>query len=181
MLVSDFLTSANAAQNYAAALDTEAASFNGFNLLLADACSAHYLSNRIENKTTQLENGVHGLSNATLNIAWPKLTRTREAVSKLLADTTQPEPNDLFDIFRDAKPAKIAELPSTGLTPERELQLSSPFILDNLYGTRCSTVIMADRFGQTYFEERSFNQQGEIIHVAKWHLDTLSQKFTPLT
>jgi len=91
-----------------------------------------------------------------------------------------PDKEKLFDIFRDTTLANIAELPNTGLSPERELQLSSPFILDDDYGTRCSTLIMVHRSGQTFFEERTFNRKGQISHIVKWQLDRLKQSFTPL-
>jgi uncharacterized protein with NRDE domain len=180
-LVSDYLTQDIDAQHYAQVINTHAQQFNGFNLLLADTNSAHYASNRIRNLNSKISDGVHGLSNATLDIAWPKVARTQLAVKQFLSDHQTPEANGLFEIFYDVTPATLSELPRTGLAPERELQLSSPFILDEVYGTRCSTVILIDRSGIAYFEERTFNNKGEIIHSVKWQLDSVKQIFTPLT
>ena len=180
-LVSNFLTNTQDAKQYAQATCLETKQFNGFNLLLADANSAHYVSNRAQELDTCLADGVHGLSNATLDIAWPKVTRTQAAVSALLTNDVATNAAALFEIFRDTTPANVSELPSTGLTAERELQLSSPFILDDVYGTRCSTVVMADRSGKTYFEERTFNNKGEVTNIAKWQLDNLKQIFSQLT
>ncbi len=180
-LVSDFLTHPQDARQYAPAIHSVANRFNGFNLLLADASSAHYVSNRAKQFETCLADGVHGLSNATLDIAWPKVTRTQAAVTQLLSDGMAPDAEGLFEIFRDTRLAQRTELPDTGLPPARELQLSSPFILDNQYGTRCTTVVMVDHCGKTYFEERTFNTRGEVINQVKWQLDTFKQVFSPLT
>lgn len=183
-LVSHYLQDATTAPQYARTIDTQGNQFNGFNLLLADSNSVHYVSNRAQNPESLVSEGVHGLSNATLDIAWPKVTRTTQAVNKLLAINFEPEIDELakglFDIFRDDQPAHPSALPRTGLSPERELQLSSPFILDRTYGTRCSTVIMADYANQMYFEERSFDFNGEITHRVRFQLDRLTQTFTSL-
>lgn len=183
-LVSHYLQDATSALQYAHTIDAQGRQFNGFNLLLADSNSLHYVSNRARYPDSVVAEGVHGLSNATLDIAWPKVTRTTDAVTKLLSKNLAPEidglANGLFDIFRDAQPAHPSELPCTGLSPERELQLSSPFILDRTYGTRCSTVILADHANQMYFEERSFDFYGEITHRVRFQLDRSTQTFTAL-
>jgi hypothetical protein len=179
-LVSDYLTQDLDAQLYAQMINTHAQPLNGFNLLLADAHSAHYVSNRGNEQDRKIRDGVHGLSNASLNTAWPKVTRTKVAVKQYLSAHAEPEASRLFEIFRDTTPAKRSELPLTGLAPERELQLSSPFILDEVYGTRCSTVILIDRAGIAYFEERTFNNKGDIILSVKWQIDTVKQTFTTL-
>ena len=179
-LVSQYLTTNHDATDYAQVINTDAQQFNGFNLLLADTHNVQYVSNRVKNLENNVVDGVHGLSNSTLNVVWPKVARTQAAVTQLLSHSVMPEADGLFEIFRDATPAKLSELPQTGLTTERERQLSSPFILDEVYGTRCSTVILRDRTGMTYFEERTFNNQGEITLAVKWQLDTVQQIFTPL-
>jgi len=179
-LVSNFISQSLDAKRYAQSVYPGAQLFNGFNLLLADASGVLYLSNRAPQIQANLTNGVHGLSNATLNIPWPKVDRTQTAVRELLTEKLPPTPDALFEIFRDAKPANIDALPQTGLTAERELKLSSPFILDDVYGTRCSTLIMADRSGMIYFEERTFNPQASMTAQCKWNLDTRTQRFTLL-
>ena len=177
-LVSQYLQDSTSASQYAQTVDAKGQQFNGFNLLLADSNSVHYVSNRGQRKESLVEDGVHGLSNATLDIAWPKVRRTKTAVSELLSKGNALEIDGLFEIFRDAHPAHPNEIPQTGLTPERELLLSSPFILDNTYGTRCSTVILVDVANQIYFEERSFDCNGQITHRVQYQLDRLTQTFT---
>ena len=61
---------------------------------------------------------------------------------------------------REATPDDM--LPNTGLSPERERLLSSPFIVSGDYGTRCSTVVALSRDGAVQLLERSFNASGEV-------------------
>ncbi len=179
-LVSDFLTQTQDAKQYARAICSDAKQFNGFNLLLADTHSVHYVSNRTKEFESCLADGVHGLSNALMDTAWPKVIRTQAAVTQLLSDGLAVDAEALFEIFRDTQPAQRSEMPDTGLTPARELQLSSPFILDDHYGTRCTTVVMADHCGKTYFEERTFNNKGHVTNIAKWELDNFKQIISSL-
>jgi uncharacterized protein with NRDE domain len=66
----------------------------------------------------------------------------------------------LFAALADREPAEDALLPATGIPIERERLLSSPFIVSDGYGTRCSTVFTIDRAGRARFHERSFDGNG---------------------
>jgi uncharacterized protein with NRDE domain len=179
-LVGRYLVQRGSADAYIQSVQQQSESFNGFNLLLADTSGVLYFSNRTTTPKQQVSSGVTGLSNATLGVAWPKVLRTQNAVRALLDSTKQPDSDALFSIFRDTTPANPMELPETGLTAERELKLSSPFIQDPLYGTRCSTLIMKDQTGRIYFEERSFNPQADMTHRCKWLVDSVKQTITAL-
>lgn len=179
-LVGRYLAQPVNAEQYIDSVQSHAQSFNGFNLLLADSGGVMYFSNRTTATHTQVTNGVTGLSNATLGVPWPKVQRTQQAVRDLLATTLNPDAEALFSVFRDTRPALLAELPQTGLPLARELQLSSPFILDDTYGTRCSTLIMKDSAGNIYFEERSFDPMGVITQQSKWHVDSVKRTISPL-
>ena len=179
-LVGHYLAQNGSADTYIQSIQHQSASFNGFNLLLADASGVLYFSNRTPTPTIQVSIGVTGLSNATLGVPWPKVLRTHNAVRALLSASTQPDPDAMFSIFRDTRPARADELPQTGLPAERELLLSSPFIQDEIYGTRCSTLIMKDHAGRIYFEERSFNPQADITHRCKWRVDSVQQTIQSL-
>lgn len=131
---------------------------NGFNLLAGEGTAAAWGSNRVDAVHT-LAPGVHGVSNAALDTPWPKLVRTRDALSAWLrAGIDDVEP--LFELLADHRPAPDAELPHTGVTLEWERLLSSPFIIAPNYGTRCSTVVLVGRDGTIRFVERSFDAQG---------------------
>jgi uncharacterized protein with NRDE domain len=115
-----------------------------------------------------LPRGLHGLSNASLDVPWPKLMRTRRRLSDWIATGVQ-ETAPLFAALADRAQAADAELPSTGVTLERERMLSSPFIASEHYGTRCSTVLTIDREGRARFHERSFaadtSPTGEVVET----------------
>lgn len=58
----------------------EADQYNGFNLILTDLCSKTmvYVTNRAKegnNLVTEVESGIHVLTNARLDSPWPKVSR----------------------------------------------------------------------------------------------------------
>jgi len=141
-----------------AALKGQADSYNGFNLLAGDPNSAVWMSNRAP-AAQPLAQGIHGLSNARLDTPWPKLARTKAAVSAWLArggDDLSP----LFAALADRTGAPDEDLPATGVPVEWERLLSAPFIVSDDYGTRCSTVLIFTRDGEARFVERSFDLRG---------------------
>ncbi|HTP98569.1 MAG TPA: NRDE family protein [Casimicrobiaceae bacterium] len=141
-----------------AAIATDGARYNGFNLLAGDTSGAAWMSNRSA-ATRRITGGTHGLSNALLDVPWPKIVRT-EARLQAWAARADADVAPLFAALADREPAPDQELPSTGVTLERERLLSSPFIVSETYGTRCSTVFTVDRVGRARFHERSFAPDG---------------------
>lgn len=144
---------------------------NGFNLLQIDslAASARWTSNRPQPRGLDLGPGLYGLSNAALDTPWPKLQRLKTRLAAAL-DENDPEAA-LFTALGDGEPAPDSQLPDTGIGLDRERQLSSSFIriagADGraVYGTRCSTVVIAEREGQGLHIrviERRFGAEGDI-------------------
>jgi len=132
--------------------------YNGFNVLAGDRHSATWASNRASG-TKGLASGVHGLSNALLDTPWPKLLRTRDAMS-VWATRDGGDLSPLFAALADRTIAPDAELPATGVRIEWERLLSAPFIVSEGYGTRCSTVLAITRSGEATFVEHSFDARG---------------------
>ncbi len=134
---------------------------NGFNLLCVDLAAdlrqqpgapvGQWLSNRPVVRRQALGPGVFGLSNASLDTPWPKV---RELKQRLVQAGDQCHDlgaltGELFAALLNPWPASDAELPHTGITTERERQLSSAFIhiaggAGGAYGTRCSTVVVVE-------------------------------------
>ena len=108
----------------------------------------------------RLTDGIHGLSNALIDTPWPKLSRNARPRAALDADRGDADTAPLFAALADRAPAPDALLPATGIPIERERLLSSPFIVSDGYGTRCSTVFTIDRAGQRRFHERPFDPKG---------------------
>lgn len=158
-LVPRFLTGATSPKEFLDDLRGAALRYSGFNLLVGGTRALYYFSNRGPKTPRALAPGIHGLSNHLLDTPWPKLTRTRERFAKLLAE---PEINseDLFAMLSDREQAPDDNLPSTGLPPDWERVVSSPFILNERYGTRCSTLLLVERTGRTVLHERRFDAAG---------------------
>lgn len=120
--------------------------------------------------TRRVTDGIHGLSNALLDVPWPKIVRTEERMREWSAGSDAGiEP--LFAALSDRAKAPDDELPSTGVTLERERMLSSPFIVSETYGTRCSTVFTVDRDGHARFVERTFAPDGTATGEAVEEFD----------
>jgi uncharacterized protein with NRDE domain len=153
-----------------------AGSYAGFNLLAIElpdsgkVVEAWYLNNLPGSRPRRLGGGVHVLSNAVLGVEWPKTRLLADAMTRVLeqhsdiasGSTATSEDADvrlgdaLLEALADRRMAPDADLPDTGLDRSRERLLSAPFIVDDAYGTRCSTVLVVSRTGHVYFAERSF-------------------------
>jgi uncharacterized protein with NRDE domain len=157
-LIPRFLTGATSPKEFLDDLRGAAPRYSGFNLLVGGTRALYYFSNRGP-APTALAPGVYGLSNHLLDTPWPKLTRTRERFNALLA---QPEiaPEDLFTMLGDREQAGHGDLPSTGLPEDWERVVSAPFIVNERYGTRCSSVLLVERTGRTILQERRFDAAG---------------------
>lgn len=130
----------------------DVAAMNPFNLCLADANGARVLTNHPEAEIHDLTPGVHGLSNGAFARPWPKTRQLVGALDAWLAgEAADPEP--LFAALRTETP----HAPQAADEEGPELPYSAVFIRNEIYGTRCSTVVMIDRDGQGFIEERSFD------------------------
>jgi uncharacterized protein with NRDE domain len=158
-LVSDFLTTDVTTGDYLDRVTAEAASYNGFNLVVGDAGGLAYFSNR-EGRLRALGSGIYGLSNHLLDTAWPKVTATKRALTGLLSGAEGELVPSLFELLSDREKAADHLLPETGVSLEWERLLSSAFIVSEGYGTRSSTVILFGRDGRILFEERTFTAGG---------------------
>jgi uncharacterized protein with NRDE domain len=159
LLVSDFLRGGESAAHRAVALETAAARYRPFNLLLFDHAGAYFVSNHPAVRAREIADGVHGLSNGDLDAPWPKVRHATEALCGWLAaghDDFAP----LFDALADATVAPDAELPDTGIGLERERQLSPSFVRGAIYGTRATTLIALDRDGGGRIIEHRFGPNG---------------------
>jgi len=141
-----------------AALLPDGGRYHGFNLLVGDDIEVAFASNRASGALS-LGAGIHGLSNHLLDTPWPKLLRSKARLAAWLAD------DDLaietgFALLADRRPAGDAHLPATGVSPQWESLLSSPFIVSPEYGTRSSTVLLIGRDDSARFIERSFDAGG---------------------
>ena len=166
-LVSAYLQSDEPARTYLDRLAPRAVAYNSFNLLLGDENGLHYYSNRAGGLQA-LTPGLYGLSNHLLDTPWPKLERGRRALRQVLDHESDPTPEALLHLLMDRTPAPDSELPNTGVPLEWERWLSPIFIDAPGYGTRSSTVLMADSDGRARMIERTWANTSQREFELEW-------------
>jgi uncharacterized protein with NRDE domain len=180
-LIPGYLRNPAPVTEYIHNLEAVAEQYSGFNLLLTDHDSLWYVSNRAPRFAQSLPPGIYGLSNELLDTPWPKLQRVRQRFDALInqADTLPEEA--LFAILADPTQAGVDDsLPDTGLSREWEQLLSSPFISNGEYGTRCSTLVRIDETGALTLNERRFGPQGILLGDTRFDLAPTEWALTPL-
>lgn len=158
-LVTRFLTGATSPKEFLDDLRGAAPRYSGFNLLVGGPRALYYYSNRGPSAPQVLKPGVYGLANHLLDTPWPKLVRTRARFSELLTQS-EIRTEDAFAMLADRQQANEDDLPTTGLPIDWERAVSAPFIANDRYGTRCSSVLLVERNGRSILQERRFDSAG---------------------
>ena len=159
------------AADFLAALEPRAAAWSGFNLLLSDADSLWYASNRTTPFARELRPAVYGLANESLDTPWPKLQRVRSGFDSWLREGAPGEVEGLFALLADRTPAPDPPQAQSGALPrEWARALSAPFVLHPEYGTRCSTVLLLEGDGRLQLAERRFDPAGRLSGETEFRL-----------
>ncbi|HTS22363.1 MAG TPA: NRDE family protein [Casimicrobiaceae bacterium] len=166
MLVARALGDRASALASAASLALDGSRYHGYSLLVGDEGTAAYTTNRASGALA-LRSGVVGLSNHLLETPWPKVVRSKSRMDAWL-DSGSDDVGALFDLLADRAQADATALPSTGVPVDWERRLSSAFIVDPTYGTRCSTVLTIGRDGAARFIEKSFDAAGREASEARF-------------
>jgi uncharacterized protein with NRDE domain len=161
-LVADYLKCIADAESYLKALQARGNEYNGYILIAGDVDRLYWLSNRGP-AASQIAPGVHGLSNHLLNTPWPKIERSKRALSALMGAGEERLLAGLFDILSDRSCAADNELPDTGVGLARERELSANFISGEHYGTRASTVVLVNKDRNVLFIERAFGPHAQPL------------------
>lgn len=157
-LVSQFVNGGDDPLSYCQGLD--GADYSGFNLLAANEHSMTYVSNRGD-EPAELGAGIYGLSNASLDTPWSKTTRSKKRLRKLIQADAVSESN-LMEILMNQETAKEDAI--TGhLSAEVATALTAPFIINEDYGTRSSTLLLWHASGNIDFIEQRFDLRGQDI------------------
>ena len=159
-LVSGFLLGQESPERFLKGLAQEKDRYNGFNLIIGEKDQLYWFSNRGDG-AQKLSPGLYGLSNRLLDTPWPKVTRSKEAMARLLSRQKNPPQDKLFHMLEDRTIARDEQLPDTGVGMEWERILSPIFITSPTYGTRSSTVILIDHNNGVTFTEKTFNSDPE--------------------
>jgi uncharacterized protein with NRDE domain len=144
---------------------------NPFNLLAGDVARGRWWWADDRAAAPQvLGTGLYGLSNAALDTPWPKVQRLKRGLADALAASTAAAELEarLFAALADRALPPDDSLPDTGIGLERERWLAPPFIRtpDSHYGTRCSTLLIAERQADglhASLVERQFDGSGLAI------------------
>jgi uncharacterized protein with NRDE domain len=161
-LVRDFVRSDRGADEFATSLEQAGGEYGRFNLLLWDGEALGFASNHPRSTRLTVSPGLHAMSNGAFDAQWPKSSHATRALAAWL-DSPESHSNrvdsatifPLFEALGDTTIAPDALLPDTGVGQALERTLSPPFVSGELYGTRCSSIVLAapDHF---VFAERRF-------------------------
>ena len=145
--------------------------FNGFNLICGELGRNEFswMASDLA-RSRPLAPGIHGLSNAALDAPWPKVEALEARLAQALTGAGDLEHlrAELFEALSDPREAADAELPTTGVPLDVERWLSAAFIRspDGRYGTRCSTLLIAERIAggglRVELVERSHAHPGQV-------------------
>ena len=161
-LGTSFLLGDASAPDHLARLRDSAARYNGYNLVAGHWREGLSWFGSRSFRLERIAPGIHGLSNADLDTAWPKVERGRARLEEALRENPPGLEERLLALLDDRTVAADAYLPDTGVPLELERRLSAPFIVGREYGTRSSTVLLVERSGRARFVERSYGRDGEI-------------------
>ncbi|MDJ0793137.1 MAG: NRDE family protein [Woeseiaceae bacterium] len=156
-LVTDFLDSELAPDAFLATVAED--EYTGFNLIAGTATEVAYLSNR-EDGMRNLGSGVYGLSNALLDGPWHKVESSKHQLTELIGNNTVNE-SSLMRLMNDRDRAPVDDIEPDHLDLATAHAISAPFIVLPNYGTRCTTVVLADENGHWSFTERRFDPAGK--------------------
>ncbi|MGQ0511598.1 MAG: NRDE family protein [Betaproteobacteria bacterium] len=140
-LVTRFLAGNASPADYVAGMAGKLGAYSGFNLLACDGSELWWLTNR-DGGARRLAPGYYGLGNFLLDT--PEVDESKARFARALDPAVAMEP--LFGVLNGAR------------------------ILAPDYGTRCSTVLIADPCGGTRYAERAFNASGEAGETVRYEL-----------
>ncbi|MBE0484938.1 NRDE family protein [Marinobacter sp.] len=149
-----------------ARLSADPARYSGFNLVALSAAGGWYYSNRDAHPGRSIYRGTYGLSNHLLQTPWPKLLRLRTAMSDCVSAARHDAEllhAQLLTLLQDSTPAPDNRLPDTGVGIETERFLSAPFIVDDHYGTRATTIVTVSDQGQIRVTEQSWGPNAQAL------------------
>lgn len=166
-LTTNFLRSDVSPEDYLDAVAERSGQYQGFNLLVSDGPSLWYLRGGagIDAEAHAIEPGIYGLSNAALDVPWPKVTLARGRLEAAIsaAAPAAPDTDSLRATVDNRELAGAEQLAGHGLEGEMAQRLSAQFIVTPTYGTRCCTTLVWHRDGLMDFVEQRFGANGEVV------------------
>jgi uncharacterized protein with NRDE domain len=158
-------------------MHTALSGYNAFNLVAADFRRGEcFFASSQDSNPMRLERGLYGLSNATLDTPWPKVTSLKERVRDSIdsAESLDTLAVELFDALNDRTPAADDQLPATGVPHDLERALSSAFI-------RSTTLVITERVNKrlvTHVLERTYSPTGGMALLRRSSLKDWPPRYT---
>lgn len=172
-LVTNFLLQSLSIEEYSASLISTKNLYNGYGLLYGNSQSVRYQSNQ-RDTYTELTEGIHGLGNHFLNSSWPRVEEGKRQMQRIVTDQDGFDPEYLFEILangRDTDPSKRPQRPRAG-NPSVIPSKLPLFVQLQDFGTRCSTVVTVNSFGEIKFEERTYDpMQNDYVQSKKFEFE----------
>lgn len=145
--------------------DLDGTKYAGFSLLAANENSLAYVSNRGD-PPVELEAGIYALSNASLDAPWSKTTRSRKKMQALIQADSVSE-STMMDILMDRETAD-EDANTEHLSADVARALTAPFIINEDFGTRSSTLLFWHISGEIEFIEQRFDSGGRHIGQSRF-------------
>ncbi len=176
-LVSKFLQSSQSIDQYAKLLLQNRDEYNGYSILFGDYSQLRYQSNW-SHLATNLNSGIHALSNSFINSPWPRVLVGKELLASHLRNDETVRHDRIFEILSDQNSYDSIQnktcLSSANSTHSKDVPI---FIKSRNYGTRSSTVVLVDHQLNVYFEERTFGENSRDCQSQRqfnFHLSELT-------
>ena len=110
------------------------------------------------------------MSNATLDTTWEKVERSKNRLQQLIEDDAVNE-TSLLRLLGDRDKGPASEVKSERLPFAKAHAITAPFVVLSKFGTRCSTVVMADRNNRWSFLERRFDAGADKTGESQYSFD----------
>jgi uncharacterized protein with NRDE domain len=162
-----WLDGALSLDEFSASLTKSVAEYAGYNVIYGElkVPSMQHFNNQEKVFTVLQSNKTHGLSNASLDTAWPKLLRLKASLETLLSSRDGTDVKwinkELLQALTDK--TNFDDSPLSAINVDIDNFLAS----GNGYGRRCSTVILVRRDGSVLVQE---TQRSGATQSFSWQL-----------
>ena len=162
-LVTDFLTSSKSPTEYTADFELKKASYRTGNLIVGDLAPSKpcliYSTNGEEHDVIQLDEGVHSLSNKTLDYPWQKQVSGKDSFSEVIKEYSDPQQltQEIVKVMSDDTTYQHdPSIDSLDWGDDWKIPLSSIFVTNKPvdYGTRTISVILVEEDGTGWYYEQ---------------------------
>ena len=162
-LVTDFLTSSKSPTEHTADFELKKASYRTGNLIVGDLAPSKpcliYSTNGEEHDVIQLDEGVHSLSNKTLDYPWQKQVSGKDSFSEVIKEYSEPQQltQEIVKVMSDDTTYQHdPSIDSLDWGDDWKIPSSSIFVTNKPinYGTRTISVILVEEDGTGWYYEQ---------------------------